>query len=109
MWAAIQYIHTKDNKLADWLSRSFTDTGADDHEVLADFHGEVDRLGLVATETQVPAELLAQLLAKRVEPCDLNRLESYVTESQTLQELAVTASTRLDRQGLHRMEEVRDT
>ena len=107
MWAAIQYIHTKDNKLADWLSRSFTDTGADDHEVLAEFHGEVDRLGLVATETQVPAELLAQLLAKRVEPCDLNRLESYVTESQMLPELVVTASTRLDRQVLHRRDEVR--
>ena len=106
MWAAIQYIHTKDNKLADWLSRSFTDSGADNHEVLAEFRVEVARLGLVATETQVPTELLAQLLAKQVEPCDLNRLESYVIELQTLQESAVTASTQLDRQVLHRVSAV---
>ena len=63
MWAAIQYIRTKDNKLADLLSRSFTDTGADNHAVLAEFHAEVIRLGLVATETPVPTELLSQLLS----------------------------------------------
>ena len=108
MWAAIQYIHTEDNKLADWLSRSFTDTGADNHEVLAEFHAEVVRLGLVATETPVPTELLSQLLSKQVERCDLNRLESYVIEFQTLKESVVTASTRLDRQMLHHIDEVRD-
>jgi len=109
MWAAIQYIHTKDNKLADLLSRSFTDTGADNLEVLAEFHAEVTRLGLVATETPVPTGLLSQLLSKQVERCDLNRLESYVMEFQTLQESVVTASTSLDRQVLHHIEEVRDT
>ena len=108
MWAAIQYIHTKDNKLADWLSRSFTDTGADNHEVLAEFHMEVARLGLVATETPVSTELLSQLLSKQVERCDLNRLESYVIEFQTPKESVVTASTRLDRQVLHHIDIVRD-
>ena len=69
---------------------------------------EVARLGLVATETPVPTELLTQLLSKQVERCDLNRLESNVTEFQTLQESVVTVSTRLDRQVLHHIDEVRD-
>ncbi len=39
--------------------------GTDNLEVLAEFHAEVKQLGLTATETQVPTELLRQLLASK--------------------------------------------
>jgi len=79
MWAAIQYIHTSLNIHADLLSRSFNEDGSDKPEVLAEFHDEVKKLGLVATETVVPDGLMKELLPEMVSSCNLAQLERYAS------------------------------
>ena len=80
IWAAIQYIHTTKNVLADLLSRSFTETEQDIEAVLVEFRAEVQKLGLTAVETLVPPELLAKLLQQDLESCGVEQLEQYATE-----------------------------
>ena len=81
IWAAIQYIHTTKNVLADLLSRSFTETGEDIEAVLVEFRAEVQKLDLTAVETLVPPQLLAKLLQQNLESCGVEQLEQYATES----------------------------
>ena len=81
IWSIIQYISTTRNVLADLLSRSYTENGKDDKEVLDKFHELASRSNVKVAEIIISDELVAKLFPPVVCNQDMNSLLDDVLDA----------------------------
>ena len=81
IWSIIQYISTTRNVLADLLSRSYTEDGKDDEEVLDKFRELASRSNVKVAEIIISDELVAKLFPPVVCNQDMNSLLDDVLDA----------------------------
>ena len=81
IWSIIQYISTTRNVMADLLSRSYTEGGMDDEEVLNNFRELASELNEKLTEIVINEELIAKLFPPVVNSQDMNSLLDDVLDA----------------------------
>ena len=82
IWSIIQYISTTRNVLADLLSRSYTERGMDDEEVLFKFRELALELNAQVSEVIISKELIDKLFPSVLNSQDMNSLLDDVKDAE---------------------------
>ena len=94
IWSIIQYISTTRNVLADLLSRSYTERGIDDEEVLNKFRELALELNAQVSEVIISKELTDKLFPPVLDSQDMNSLLDDVLDAERYKLTCVNESSR---------------